>query len=330
MIGDELKRHSDASSSGAHQVPIAVLSPSFSACKELMDELRLLTDTVSGNTKGKTLSGDEIVELVNSTNAEIIVNGLEALNDDLLSRCPTVKFVAKYGVGVDNIDMEALTRRQIELGWTPGVNRRSVSELVVAFLIGHFRNVIPSVFLMRDGTWKKCGGRLLSSTRIGIVGFGCVGSDLAHVLAPFGCEILSHDIIDKREEARAAGVRMTSYAEILETCDAVSFHVPGASSTRHMFSCAEIEKIRPGALIVNTSRGQVVDFDETLNAVESGKLGGYASDVFPREPINLSEYRHPNLYFTPHIGGNAHEAVIAMGRSAITHMRTYINNRSVL
>lgn len=269
---------------------------------------------------------DHFVSLAQAHGATMALIGRERLDRKSLEQLPKLKFIAKYGVGLDNLDDEACADLGISIGWTGGVNRRSVAELVLAFSLMHCRNVEHSMQLLRRGIWEKNGGRQLSQCRFGIVGFGHIGQDLASLLRPLGCEIFYNDILDKSIEARQLGARRLDYESLLATCDIISFHVPSTAATRPLFAGNSIALCRPQTLIINTARGDIVDFAQVTAAVLNGQLGGYAADVFPVEPCQLDALmsQSSKLYFTPHIGGNAREAVLAMGRAALAHLRGFL------
>jgi len=305
---------------------IAVTSTSFSQSDLLIKELGSLGAQIHANREGRKLSGKSLIEFIGS--AEIAVIGVEPVTKDVLKACPGLKFIAKYGVGTDNLDLNAMAELGVELGWTGGVNRRSVAELVLGFALGHLRNIVPTGRLLAQGKWQKQGGRQLSGVRFGIVGFGNIGTEVARLLNGLGlpaAQILFCDVIDRSEVAATLGATAATYSQILATCDVISFHVPLTGQTRQMYGLSQIPTTKSDALIINTSRGDVIDFDAVVDAVKKGRLGGYAADVFPEEPFDASPFASDlNLYFTPHIGGNAAEAVLAMGRSAVSHVANYL------
>ena len=157
------------------------------------------------------------------------------------------------------------------------------------------------------------------------MGLGHIGTDLSRILKAIGCEVFYCDIVDKTKIAIDLGIQSLPYEELIKTVDIVTFHVPGGKETRHMFGSEQIKLARRDLLVINTARGHVVDFSATTHAVTQGLLGGYAADVFPEEPLNAKEFPiSSGFYFTPHIGGNAEEAVLAMGRSAINGLKDYL------
>lgn len=301
---------------------VAVSSLSFSKNETLMEELARAGFEATKNPAGKVLLGRELGSFLAGHAAAIV--GTELVDAEVLDQCPDLRFVSKYGVGLDNLDEDLLTARGVKFASTPGVNRRSVAELVLGFMLGHCRNIYRSIDGMRQGRWLKDGGRELSSMTIGIVGFGNTGTEVARLLVPFGTKILYCDIVDKSAVAKELGATKSDYGDMLAQADVVTFHVPATPETKGMFGPAEITRSRPHVLVINTSRGTVVDFEAIILALKAGQLGGFAADVFPVEPDDMSRFREmERVYFTPHIGGNSQEAVLAMGRAAIRQLKEY-------
>lgn len=306
---------------------IAVSATSFAKQPDLVAQLQTLGVPIVVNAHGIDLEGKALIEFLHSSKADIAIVGRELITAAVIDGCPDLRCIAKYGVGIDNIDEAALAANNIRLYDAPGTNRRAVAELVLAFALGHVRNVIPALILMKEGRWIKNGGRDLSSLSVGIVGFGHTGSEVARLLQPFGCTIRFTDVLDKTEQAKIYGAIPSSYEDVLIQSDVITFHVPATSATKKMFGLPELKTVQPHALVINTSRGSVVDFDEACEAVFDQRLGGFAADVFPAEPFDVSSRSHPRLYFTPHIGGNSREAVLAMGHAAIGNVAAYLDGR---
>lgn len=304
---------------------IAVSSPSFCKSPLLLDELKSLGLPCTLNTEGVRFNEEELIDFINFNQATVLIVGLEAITKTVLESCPSLQFIAKYGVGLDNLDLEAMKAHQIPLGWTGGVNRRSVSELALGFMLGHCRNIVPSVLNLKENKWIKNGGRQLSDCTVGIVGFGNIGTDLAMLLKPFGTKVVYTDIVDRSVPAKEHGASFLNYTDLLKTSDIVTFHVPSTPLTRNMLDHDQLQLLKKDALVINTARGDILNFEATCQAVKDGRLGGFGCDVFPEEPCVLTEWASlQTLYFTPHMGGNAKEAVLAMGRSALHHVREFV------
>jgi D-3-phosphoglycerate dehydrogenase len=302
---------------------VAVSSASFCRSPALMAELATLPVEIHANPEGRDLDEGELRAFLVAAQATHVILGREPLTSAVLDACPSLRFVAKYGVGLDNLDPAELARRGIAWSAAQGVNRMAVAELTLAFILGHARNVVRAIDEARRGVWRKDGGRGLDGAVVGLVGFGHVGTAVAEALRPFGARVLFTDILDKSPEAAARGATYATYDELLAQAEIVSFHVPRTPRTRHMLDAAAITRMRRDALVVNTARGDVVDFGATCEAVIAGRLGGFAADVFPTEPCDLRPWTSPSerLYFTPHTGGNSAQAVAAMGGAAIAGLR---------
>lgn len=300
---------------------IAVAARSFARNPILRAELSAKYPAVTFSESPTVMSGDALVTFLRGHDHAII--GLERVDDGLLAQVPELRVISKYGVGLDGLDLDALERRGIRLGWTGGVNRRSVAELTLAFAIALVHRVPETAGALRGGEWRKLVGRQLTGKTVGIIGCGFVGQDLVRLLAPFECRILAHDIRDYPEFFAAHSVTPAGLANLLETADLVTLHVPLDATTRGMIGAAELARMRPGSYLVNAARGGLVDEDALAEALERGHLAGAALDVFQMEPeANPRLLAHPAFFATPHIGGSAEEAQLAMGRAAIDGLET--------
>ena len=311
-------------SRAAASAAVKAASPSFSKHPVLRQELLKAFPGAAFNETGRHLKDDELARFF--ADAEGAVVGLEKVGETLLSRCPKLRIVAKYGVGLDNIDQEACRRRRVAVGWTGGVNRRSVSEMTLACMIGLCRRVFHGARELAQGRWKKEGGRQLSGRTVGVIGAGNVGKDLIALLKPFGCRVLVNDIVDQKDYCRERGLVEATKEALYAEAEIVTLHVPLTERTRRMIDRETLRLFKPEAFLINTSRGEIVEQAALKEALMSGRLAGAALDVYEEEPPADREFLAlPNLVATPHIGGNAEEAVLAMGRSAIFHLQNFFN-----
>jgi len=295
---------------------IAVCSRSFSRNPVLRTELLERFANVTFNETGRQLEGDELVEFLRGHDRAI--TALERIDDYVLSRLPELKVIGKYGVGLDMIDLDAMRRYGKYLGWTSGVNRRSAAELALAFAIVMLRHVPAANREVLAGTWRQHMGGLLSGRTVGIVGCGHIGKDLVKLLRPFGCTILVNDIRDYGAFYSEYGIKAVSLEELLALSDVITLHVPLDESTRGIITAERISLMKPTAILINAARGGLVDEDALKLALMEKKLASAAFDVFAVEPPQDTELLNlPNFLATPHIGGSAEEAILAMGRAAI-------------
>lgn len=299
-----------------NKTPIAVTSRSFSVNPILRAELLERYPDVLFNDQAVSLSGEALVKFARARRK--LITGLERLDETVLAALPELEVVSKFGVGTDMIDMAAMARHGVRLGWTAGVNRRSVTELVIAFMISLLRHVPLAHREICDGIWKNRKGRQISDRTVGIIGCGHVGKDLTTILRAFGCQVLAHDILDFPEFYFAHQVEPVGLEDLMRRADIVSLHVPLDESTRNMLNADRLALMKPDALLINAARGGLVDEGALEAMLRDGGLAGAGFDVFSSEPPhNLELLRLPNFLATPHLGASTEEAILAMGRAAI-------------
>lgn len=295
---------------------VAVCSRSFSRNKVLREELLASYKQVTFNETGRQLEGDDLVEFLRGHDKAI--TGLERLDDYVLSRLPELKAIGKYGVGLDMVDMDAMRRHGKRLGWTAGVNRRSAAELALAFAIVMLRHVPAANREVLSGIWRQHVGGLLSGRTFGIIGCGNIGKDLVRLLQPFGCPILVNDIRFYAGFYAEYGIEAVTLENLLARVDLVTLHVPLDDSTQGMLTAERLALMKPHAILINVARGGLVDEAALKAALIEKRLAAAAFDVFADEPPQDKELLGlPNFLATPHIGGSAEEAILAMGRAAI-------------
>ena len=298
------------------EINVAVTSRSFSKNIILKEELLQKYKNVKFNDDGIRLKGDTLIEFLKGHQKAIIA--LEVIDDNLLSKLPELKVVSKYGVGLDMIDMQAMHKHNVKLGWTGGVNRRSVSELVISFAIALLRHVPASHREVLSGKWRQHIGSQLSGRTVGIIGCGYVGKDLVKMLQPFECPILVNDIKNYDSFYKQYNLKKVCKDELLAESDVVTLHTPLDDSTRNMLTSERLSLLKSDAILINVSRGGLLDEKALKHMLINGKLGGAALDVFSTEPPHDEELlKLSNFIVTPHIAGSSIEAIMAMGRSAI-------------
>lgn len=295
---------------------VAVASRSFSQHPVLRQELLERYPGTTFNDAGASLKGEALIAFLEGH--EKAITALERLDAALFEALPGLRVVSKYGVGFDMLDLEAMRRTGVRLGWTGGVNKRSVSELVISVAIALLRHVPEANAQVRSGGWKQLKGRHLSERTVGIVGCGHVGKDLAVLLKAFGCRVLAHDIRRFDDFYARHGVEPMGLEDLLGSADVVTLHLPLDESTRGILDARRLALIKPHALVINAARGGLIDEGALKAMLKEGKLAGAALDVFAVEPPEDRELiQLKNVLVTPHIGGSAEEAILAMGRAAI-------------
>ena len=231
---------------------------------------------------------------------------------DALARC---RVVGRLGVGLDNIDVAACEAKGMKVIPATGANALAVAEYVVGTALVLLRGAYLSSAAVASGKWPRAAlsaGRETAGKTLGLVGFGSIGQLTATRARALGMEVIAHDpLLGAGHPAyAAAGVRAAGLDEVVRAADVVSLHVPLVESTRNLFSAARIASMKPGAVLVNTARGGIVDEVALVRALKDGHLAGAAIDVFAAEPLPASPHFEdcPNLILTPHVAGVTAEA----------------------
>lgn len=263
--------------------------------------------------KGK--KEDELVPLVANIDAWV-VRGATKVTRRLLDAAPQLRWVARAGAGLDNIDVAAASEKGIGVLNVPGANAIAVAELVFGLLLGLFRQIPAADAAMRRGEWEKSrwSGRELRGKTLAIVGLGKIGGAVARRAKAFDMEVIGVDPIVSASDARAMGVEPVTFDEIFPRAEVLSLHAPVLPETKGMVGAAQLARMPRGAVLVNAARGALVDEAALVEALRSGQLAGAALDVYAEEPPKGSPLLSlPNVVLTPHIGAATVEAQEAVG-----------------
>ena len=298
---------------------IAVCSRSFSRSGELRSVLLSHFPNAHFNDSGLQLEGDALLHFLSGARAAIVA--LETISSSLLDSLPALKVISKYGVGLNNIDLEACKARGVQVLVTAGTNSYSVAELVISTAIQLLHRIPESSETVRGGVWQQHTGRDLRGSRVGIIGCGYVGKQVALLARSLGCEVVAHDIRDYSDFFKANGVEPVELDDLLRTSDVVTVHLPLDQSTVGLLGRSSIELLKSDAVILNYARGGIVNEDALAERLRAGTLTGAGFDVFENEPKLNSPLRDcPRVILSCHIGGSTVQAVEAMGRAAISQL----------
>ncbi|WP_129660471.1 NAD(P)-dependent oxidoreductase [Rothia halotolerans] len=254
-----------------------------------------------------------------------IVRAAVTVGEDELAAMPRMRVLARTGVGTDQVDLDAAARRGIPVAVTPGTNTHAVAEGAFAHLLHLVKRLAPLTELIRSGGWAERTsipvGDLEGAT-LGIVGYGRIGRRVHALAEAFGMTVLAHDPVAEVPPAIRAG----SLEELLAASDAVTLHLPLLEQTRHVIDAAALSRMREGAILVNVSRGGLIDEDAALAALESGRLAGLGLDAFDPEPARPHPlYRHPATVLTPHVMGLSARAAEATFVAAAQAVRAVLD-----
>lgn len=295
---------------------LAVASRSFSKHPQLRKKVLELYPDAKFNDKGIALHGKELITFLQGCSKAI--TALEKIDENVLSQLPDLEVIGKYGVGLDMLDLHAMNSHGVLLGWQGGVNKRSVSELVISFSISLLHRAVFANNEVKSGKWYQIKGSQLSNKKFGIIGCGHIGKDLVKLLQPFECDVFSYDILDFPDFYKKHGVVAVELDKLLQDCDVISLHVPLDESTKNILSAEKLGLMKESAVLINFARGGLIDEKALKERILSKKIAGVALDVFDIEPPIDEEFAFlENVVITPHIGGSSEEAILTMGLSAI-------------
>jgi D-3-phosphoglycerate dehydrogenase len=245
----------------------------------------------------------------------------------VLANSPALRVIARVGVGLDSIDLDAATAHGVAVTVTPGVNEATVADHTIALMLAALRRICEQDAAVRRGEWNRTGEHaawLLSGGTVGLVGFGHIGRIVAERLRGFDVRVLVNDPVEPRD----SGVEAVSLDALLAASDVVSLHVPLLPTTRGLIGARELGLMPPGAILVNTARGPVVDEDALADALESGRLRAAALDVFADEPPAGSRVLGlANVVLSPHIAGLSTTSVRDMTRRATASVIDVLRGR---
>jgi len=303
---------------------IAVLSPLFSRSPELINELNNYFDHVKHNADNTLKAKADIIAFLQDVDGAIV--GREEIDDEILSACPQLKILSRYGVGLDNMDTEAMQRRGVALGWSGGTNSNSVAEITLSLMLSLIRHVHIATTLLKNHIWKQNGGSELAGKTIGLFGFGNIAKRVVELLAPFHCTILVCNRTHNEADAQKYGIIYATKEQIINEANIISLHLPITPESKNLFSYAEFEAMKPTAFIINTARGGIIDEEALKVALKTGQIAGAGLEAFLEEPTHDWELVDlPNLVCLPHLGGNSKESILAMGYASISHLREFFN-----
>jgi D-3-phosphoglycerate dehydrogenase len=270
-------------------------------------------------------TADEVAALAEGALAAIV--STDPFDDTVFAAASGLRVIARVGVGTDSIDLGAATAAGVVVTTTPGANRETAADHAMAMILAAVRRIVEHDASVRRGVWTR-GGALtpwtLHRATIGLVGYGDIGRAVARRLRGFGVELLVCD----PAVAASDGIAVVPLPELLERADIVSLHVPLRDTTRRLISAAELARLGPDGVLVNTSRGGLVDEPALTHALASGELRAAALDVFADEPVVPPELAAlPNVVLTPHIGGLSDRSIAAMTDQAVSNVLSVLDGQ---
>lgn len=297
---------------------VAVTLAYFDFFPELKSELAAKYPGTKFRTDRKPLTEDELIDYLKGYDTAVI--GLDRFTEKVCAALPELKVISLCSAGADHIDPAVLKKHGIRMWWAAGINKVSVSELAVAFMVMTVRRVHYFSNILKRGEWKgPIGfGADLRGQTVGIHGCGHIGKEVVKLLQPYGVKILASDRLDISDFCRQYGVESVSADELWARSDVLTIHLSRNKTTIGMYTGEVLDKMKKGAVLINCARGNMVDEHALKERLDSGQISGAAFDVFAVEPANGNPLLDvPNFFGSPHIGATTRDSWHAMLRSGM-------------
>lgn len=271
---------------------------------------RILQDAgceIIENTSGRPFTAEELEELVGDVDGAIA--GADVWSEQIFRAALKMKVLVRFGVGVDNFDLEAAKKYGITVCNCPGINTTAVAEQAVALILGLTRQIVWLNKETKEGKWPRIMMHELKSCTVGILGFGSIGRNICEKLKVFSPVLIAYDKYVDEKEAERLGVEMVSFEEVLKRSDVISVNLPAVPETIGIINSQNITKMKNGVYLVNTARGSLVKEKDVAEAIRTGKIAGFATDVYAREPITRENplLSSDRVIMTPHTSAETYE-----------------------
>lgn len=252
--------------------------------------------------------------------------GVEKITARVLEAAVGLRVISRNGTGIDNIDLEAAERLGVKILRADGANARGVAELTIGLMLALTRAIPYSNSALKAGTWSRKKGIELDGKTLGLIGCGKVGKLVAQMAIGLGMQVVAYDLYPDATFKPAPEFHLATLGEVLQAADVVSLHCPPTSDGTPLINKETMALLKQGTYLLNTARAGLIDETEVLDAINSGQIAGLATDVFHREPPEISElFAHENVIVTPHIGGFTNESVTNAARVACENLVAYLH-----
>ncbi len=271
------------------------------------------------NETGRPLGEDDLISKLEGCDG--FLAGLDYITAKVLTQTTALKAISRYGAGVDRVDIEAAKEKGILVSNTPGVNAVAVAELAFGLMMSLARRIPMLDHSTKSGEWVRSTGIEISGKTLGIIGLGAIGKHLAAFASGFSMNVMAYDPFLDTAYANANQIIAASFEQVLHEADIISLHLPLNHDTYHFIDRDALAKVKSGAIIINTSRGGMIDEDAAYEALTAGKLGGLGLDAFEQEPPQQSPlFGLDNVVLTPHTGAHTEEAIEKMSDLAVDNL----------
>ncbi|PWJ50590.1 phosphoglycerate dehydrogenase [Faecalicatena contorta] len=286
---------------------------------EALKVLQDFSNDLVFNELGRPLTEDELIPLLKDCDG--YVAGLDYVTEKVISSCPNLKVISRYGAGYDRVDIAVAKATGVPVTNTPGVNAEAVGELAFSLILSLARRIPYLNQSTRSGGWVRSTGMELKGKTIGIMGLGAIGKVVARCAGGFEMNVLAYDPYVDKDYCTEHKIGIRTFDEVIAEADVISLHLPLTDSTRHLINSDTIAQMKPSAILINTSRGGIIDEDAAYYALKESRLGGLGLDAFEIEPPTESKlFELDNVVVTPHTGAHTKEATENMAYGSIRNL----------
>ena len=307
---------------------VLVTARSFGGSRpELREELEGAVREVRWNDLGRPLTGEELREAIAGVDG--VVAGVDRFDAGVIAAAPRLRVIARHGTGTDAVDLDAARSAGVVVTNTPGANSVAVAELALGLMFALARRIPEGDRRVRAGEYGALTGVQLGGRTVGLIGLGRVGSEVARRTAALGCRVLAFDPAVSAEQAGAVGATLADQERVVAEADFLSLHVPVTEATRDLVDAGFLRRMKGGAFLVNTARGELVVEDDLAEALQAGRPAGAALDTTREEPPRPGNplLERDDVILTPHSGAQTDEARAAMGRAALDDLLAVLDGR---
>ena len=289
-----------------------------------MDLLEMNDLQIEMNTEGRKLSAQEVLSLLGQCDG--VIAGTETYSKETLKQLTNLTVISRLGVGLDNIDIDQAKTQNIQILKTKITPAPAVAELTLSLILDLLRKISEQNHQLKNGIWKKQMGSLLFGKTLGIIGLGAIGKNLVELTQGFRLKYLAHDIKQDKKFMEKYNVKYCQLDELFSGSDVVTIHLNLSEETNNIIYTDSLKKMKQNAILINTSRGEIINETALLEALDKELIAGAGLDVYREEPYNGSLLQYDNVITTPHIGAYAKEIRVKMELEAAQNLIKGLNN----
>lgn len=293
---------------------VLITTRSVAGCGKAVEMLRAAGHEIEVHIGRGNMGEEEFVGAV--AGADALIVGVDPVTDRVIEAgLPSLKIIARNGVGYNNVDLDCARKNQVAVTIAPNASKISVCELALGLMFSAARRIGEQNQAIKSGNWQRQLGFELTGKTLGVIGCGNIGAEVAVRAAALGLRVLVYDILERQKIKETAGIRYAKLSELLAKADILTLHLPVTDDTCGLVDREFLSRLKPGAVLINTARGKLVKEADIAEALCSGQLGFYATDTLSEEPAAADNplVRNPNTIITPHCGAYTAEAVERCG-----------------